>query len=578
MTATLERPGPDTARPGARSSQVAARSLDRTLIIVTLVITGVLTIAPVVGIFRKSLEDGARGAQVAFTSGAWGPTIVTTIELAAGSLGVALVLGTSLAWCAHRLPPGRRWMSLIPVATLFVPAVALATGWAFMLSPDVGYLNTVIRAVIPLRSGPFDVYSKTWIILLTGLAATAFVFLFVRSGLAQLHQELIDAATASGASTVRIFGSVILPLIRPALIYGAATTLLISVGQVTMPLILGRQASIDVLSTQMLVFTSRSPIDYGAASTFGLPIVALGLVVLVLQRSLLRDQSRFVTTGSRAARPMARTRLPGQIFLLLFGLVSLVLPLLGILYVSFSPFWTNELSFANLGLQNYRDLFADPSMLGAVRNTVVFSLIAVAITLPLSHICARIIYRRSKRPVASALQDLIISLPLGIPGVIFGMGFLVAYTSPPIRDLGLYGTTWSMVLVYITLQLPFTTRMQLTAMANIGEDLSNAAAANGAGWIRRTIFIDIPMLRPALGASAALSIALIAQEFSASLLVRSLDTQVLATALYDRWAYGSFPATAVLAVFMCVITGLGVALAFLLGGRSSLEGIGGRGA
>ena len=59
-------------------------------------------------------------------------------------------------------------------------------------------------------------------------------------------------------------------------------------------------------------------------------------------------------------------------------------------------------------------------------------------------------------------------MPLGIPAVVFGVGFLLTYTQEPFF---LYGTRWVIILVYVTLMLPFTTRMQLAGMVALGDSV-----------------------------------------------------------------------------------------------------------
>jgi len=81
-----------------------------------------------------------------------GDTIWTTVVLAVASSVLAVVLGTLLAWCASLLPRSvRRVGELAPLLPLIVPAVAAVTGWIFLLSSKVGYLNMALRK-LPLTS------------------------------------------------------------------------------------------------------------------------------------------------------------------------------------------------------------------------------------------------------------------------------------------------------------------------------------------------------------------------------------------------------------------------------------------
>ena len=117
--------------------------------------------------------------------------------------------------------------------------------------------------------------------ILTGLGLTAFVYLFVSSGLRNINGELIEAALVSGSSSTAVFFKVTLPLLRPVLLYGGGVALLLGLGQFTAPLLLGRNAGIDVLTTDMYRSVSQSPIDYSVAAAIGSPLILIGIVVVV---------------------------------------------------------------------------------------------------------------------------------------------------------------------------------------------------------------------------------------------------------------------------------------------------------
>ena len=105
-------------------------------------------------------------------------------------------------------------------------------------------------------------------------------------------------------------------------------------------------------------------------------------------------------------------------------------------------------------------------------------LAAVAIALPVGFVAASLLRRRRDHRIAGPILDFIVALPLSIPAVIYGVGFLMVYTNEP---LVLYGTRWVLVLVYVTLMIPFSTRMQLGAMVALGDTYTEASRASGAG-------------------------------------------------------------------------------------------------
>ena len=532
---------------------------------------GYLVIAPLVGLQRLAFENGGRGYTTAYDRPEMARTLGTTIGLALGSLAIALVLGTLLAWAATRLPPRLRLLRALPILPIVVPAVAAVTGWAFLFSPRPGYLNALLRT-LPWWShrseGPVDIYSLPWIVIITGFGLTAFVYLFVSSGFAGLNSELIEAAQVSGSSAVGVFFRVILPLLRPTLVYGGFVALLLGLGQFTGPLLLGRTAGIDVLTTDMYTAVSQSPIDYGQAAAIGSPLLLFGIAVVVFQKVILGDHSRFVTHGGKAFRTPGRPSRLAVAGILLYSLVALALPLGALALVSLSPFWSGSIEVGSFTLGNFRQAFSESGITDAIVNSLTISVISVAIALPIGFVAATMLLKGRRYPLIRAAVDFIVAMPLGIPAVVFGAGFLLTYSREPFM---LYGTRLVIVLVYVTLMLPFTTRMQLSGMVALGDGYQEASRTSGAGPWRTTTEIMLPLLRPTIAGAAALMFVLLTHEFTASLLVRSPTTQVMGTVLFDYWGNGSYPLVAAIALIMTLVTATGVFVAVSLAGSDIFD-------
>jgi iron(III) transport system permease protein len=172
---------------------------------------GYLALVPLFRLQQLAFGDSAGGYRRALTMRNIGDTLTATVGLALGSLVIALVMGTLLAWAATRLPRRLGVLRVVPVLPIVVPAVASVTGWAFLFSPRPGYLNALLRN-LPwwnhLDEGPVDIYTLPWIVIITGLGLTAFVYLFVSSGFGNINSELLEAARVGGASEVKAFFTV----------------------------------------------------------------------------------------------------------------------------------------------------------------------------------------------------------------------------------------------------------------------------------------------------------------------------------------------------------------------------------
>lgn len=546
--------------------------------LIVISVTALACLIPVFFVFRRVGDLGLSGVRDLATNSYTQTIAWDTLRLTAGTVVIAVVLGTLLAWFAHCLPPRRRWLGFLPLFPLIMPPLAVIVGYYFLFNEQVGYVNNAVRGIptMDAPTGPFDVQSFGAITVVSGLVFSAFMFLFVRSSMAQIQQDLIDAAVVSGAGPVKVFFRVVLPVIRPGVVFGSLTVGLLAIGQFTVPLLLGRQNNINVLTTAMFNAINQYPTQYDVAAAYGLPIVLAGLLFIVFQRWMLRDSSRFETTGGKGGgRPLSHNGWGAQLFLGVYGLVTVVLPVFAIVVVSLQPFWNPTIRTGEFTLEHYREvLFRREELVATIQHSVTYAFATVVVVLPLAFVAARTIYRRRDQPVIGVVQELIISLPLGIPAVILGTGFLLFFVNAP---FGLYGSHESMVITYSVIMLPFVTRMQLAAMNNLGPTLSDAATVHGANWLRRSLRIELPLLRPALGSGAALAILMISHEFSASVLIRSRETQVMGTILYDLWTFGSYAETAVMAVLMCLITLIAVVVALVIGGSSSIsraEGLG----
>ena len=538
-------------------------------------VVGYMVVWPVVQLQILAFSDGRSAFSRMLALPRIWETIQVTVVLAVVSSLLAVVLGTLLAWCASLLPQRIRAAGeIVPVLPLVVPAIAAVTGWIFLLSPRVGYLNFLLRQTpffSHLSEGPFNIYSVVWIVLITGLLLSSFVYVFVLTGLKNMGQELEAAAAASGATPVRRFFTITLPLLRPSIVFSAGIVFLLGMGQFTAPLLLGRTANINVLTTEMYFLVLKYPIDFGLGAALGLPILLAGVAVVIAQRFLLGEQRRYVVVSAKAKYDMRQTRWWAAWVIGLYFVVTTVLPLLALLYVSFSPFWSGRIRFDNLTLFHWKAVLNSPVLVNAIYTSVQTSLLAIAVLIPIGFLMAYALLQSTNlpKPIRTAI-DIIATTPLAVPASLMGFGLLFTYSQPPFY---IYGTLLVIVVTYVTVMIGHATRLQLTTLVATGTEFLEASRTCGAGIVRSFVKVLLPMARKGIAATAALTFVLLFHEFSASLMVRSARTQVVGSVMYDVYTGGVYGEVAVLAIIMVIVTVIGVALAMLIGGKDSLNKI-----
>lgn len=199
------------------------------------------------------------------------------------------------------------------------------------------------------------------------------------------------------------------------------------------------------------------------------------------------------------------------------------------------------------------------------------NLIAIACTLGLGTPFAYLI-GRSRFPGRRLLITLV-ELPLVMPPAVAGIALLVAFgrlglLGSALNSLGIsLGFTQAAVVIAIVfVSAPFYLRGAIAAFETLDPTLLDAATSLGAGRVRRTLLIAIPLAASGLGAAAAMSFARGVGEFGATILFAGSfqgRTQTLPLAVYSLFGTNLDQAVAV-GVLLLVISGatlLGVKLA-----------------
>lgn len=572
---------PPKAKPAP--VQKAARNFKRQSgwILLTALIA-VLVLLPIIPLLLKAFETTAiggeqlNGFQRLLQARDIGQVMSNTVWLGFGALVIAMFLGTTLAFCVYMLP--RRLQSALaftPVLPMIIPSVAHVAGFVFLFSPENGYVNSLLRMTPFFASdstGPIDVYTIPWIIAYTGISLSSFVYLFVYSGLQSLGEDYGLAARVNGAKTLRVMFTITLPMLRPTFVYAGIMVLLMALGQFTAPLMLGRRQGIDVITTRIYETSAEYPIDYSMAAAFGAPLLVVAIALIVMQRSALGNQKRFIGGGS-----MSRTRANvsktssglAAVYVIGFVVLSAILPMIALVYVALSPYWTGTLSTENLSFDNIVAGLQNRALGEAVSTTIMVTLVSLVIVILVGLLIAIALANKDKlwRPVAFVL-DVSTGLPLAVPAALIGFGFLFAFSTP---GVGLLGTNASLVIAYVTIMIPYSVRYQLAALIALGQTTTESSQVSGAGSLRTFFQIILPLARNGLASAAAIMFILLSHEFGVSLLLRGQENTVLSVLLYDQYSGGSYPMVAVIALVMTALTSVGVILALIFGGTKALE-------
>jgi iron(III) transport system permease protein len=501
--------------------------------------------------------------------------IPNTLIFVVGAVALGFVTAFLLAWLVERTDlPGRDAIFTLVLFPLLVPGVVVAIAWIFLLGPNAGWINVMLRAVLGLAGeGPLNVFSLPGMILAQGVALVPFIFLLLSAVFRSMNPVLEEASSVAGASPFKTFFRVTLPVLRPGILAPLILAILVALEQFEMPLIIGLPARINVFSTR--IYYELNPDSnlpaYGNAAAVALPFLAAGILLLLAYNRLVRRAERFVTVTGKAYRPsripLGRWKAAALGFAAIYIGFAVFLPIVVLVWTSlfgYRPPSTAVLATAKLDA--YRNLLGSADFWLALRNTFFVAASSAAIVTVIGALVAWTVMR-TRLPGRSAL-DFMSFASIGIPSVIAGLAALLLYLSLPI---GIYGTVWVLVLAY-SYRLAVATRSSRAALAQLHQELEEAADVAGARWLGTIFRIVLPLLTPALLANFVLLFIVGFREFTLPVILQSQDNMVLSVIMWTLFVSNKTADAAAVGtlIILCVIP-------VIVFGRRLLLGRGGQG-
>ena len=491
---------------------------------------------------------------------------LNTALLLAGVGVLVVAIGSCTAWLVSAYDfPGRgvlSWALLLPLA---MPTYIAAYAYLDLLHP-LGPVQSTLRAVLGIDSPRDwrlpDLRSLPGCIVLLGGVLYPYVYLTVRAMFLTQAAALVEAARSLGTGGGALFARVALPLARPAIAVGAALALLEALNDIGASEFLGVQTlTVAIYST----WITRS--DLPGAAQIACAMLVVVLAVLALERHGRRRQRYAVT---QRPRPIAAQRLYGvRAFA---ACAACALPVL-------LGFLAPALFLAVEAWERMRGNGVSQPLLAAVWNTLQVALLATAVTVAAGVVLAWAMrlgqVRRGAR--LATLAQRIGALGYALPGTVLAIALLtpmawfdtMANALLPASDgaprLLLMGSIGALVLAYALRFLAIASGGAEAGLARIPASLDYAAQSLGCGAAATLRHVHLPLLRPALAAAALLVFIDAMKELPATLLLRPLGFDTLATRLYAEAARGTYEEGAV-AALLIVLVGLLPVLLLARGG------------
>jgi iron(III) transport system permease protein len=511
------------------------------------VATAILVAAPVISIVSLALQPAPE---------VWRdlidyvlPRAMLDTALLLGGVGaLALVIGAGTAWLIslYEFPRRRMLLWLMPLP-LAIPTYLAAYVYADLFEP-LGLVHRTLAVWFPLRDAVVvlpNLRSLPGAIIVIGLVLYPYVYLSARAMFQFQTAEFTEAAKTLGASRWTVFWRVSLPMARPALAVGVALVSLETLNDIGASEYLGvRTLTVSIFTTWL----NRGSLA-GAAqlSCFMLAIVAL---LIAMERYGRRNAA--TEFSAESPRLTQRTLLKGAKAFWAFAacllpvLLGFVVPLAYLVQQSFK-----RGLLANFDTALARDAF----------NSVAFATLATLFALLLGF-ATIFAWRWRPNPLrfiamnisqtGYALPGLVLALGLLAPvlAVDNGLNALAGWIGHSLPGLILVGSGAAVVIAYVIRFLAVPTGLIKAGFERIPRDYDDSARAAGAGQATMMRLIHLPLLRPAMLGAVIIVFVDCLKELPATLLLRPMNVETLATSIYQFASRGSFEEGALAALLI----------------------------
>ncbi len=519
---------PEPALPAAAAAGPRRRRRAPLIWVLPAVVTAAVVLLPLLYIFLRASEGGL-GVYLRWVCTPRIAALVgRTLLLVIGTVTLAVVVAVPLAWLVARTDlPGRRAWALLAALPLVFPSYVAAFALVAALGP-----RGALQSWLGITQLPDLVYGYSGALVALGLFTYPYIYLPLVGAMRRLDPELEESARSLGASRLRIFFTVILPQLRQVLSGGALLVALYTLSD------FGAVSIVRYNTFTLSIYNAYQGIfDRTTAAALASVLVVVTLLLIAGEAWLVGGQRPH---RSRPTAPAERLALGAWRWPATFTVASLVALNVGVPLVV-------------VALWGGMGLF-DPAALTkvlapALRSFSVSALAAicaVGLSLPIavwsvrhSSKTARWVERLTY--AGYALPGLVIALSL--------VFFAVRWTRP------LYQTLPLLALAYVIRFLPQATSATRGALAGVAPVFEEAARSLGRSPAEVLRTLVLPLILPGMLAGAGLVFLTSMKELPATLLLRPIGYETLASEIWSYAAEGIYSAASAPALALVLVTG-----------------------
>jgi iron(III) transport system permease protein len=556
---SIRATAPAASAPGAaaRPARGFAERTIATLLIAALVLLLLTIVAlPIGTLLAKAFQntDGAWIGLANFATYASTPTLRASLvnSIFVASLATAIVVPLAFAF-AYALQRSR-----IPLKGLFYAAALLPIFAPSLLSAlalvyifgNQGFLKDLL--------GGFSLYGPIGIVGAEVLYSFPHAVLILSTALAISDGRLYEAAEALGTSRARVFRTVTLPGARYGLISAAFVVFTLVITDFGIPKVIGGQYSVLATDAYKQVVGQQ---NFPMGAVVGMILLVPAILAFLVDRVVQRRQVALLS--ARAVPYMPKPRAARDRLLLAFVclIAGIIVATYGVaVWASFIRYWPYNLS---LTLNNYGFAHVDADGWAPYFNSLILASCVAVLGTAIVFVGAYLVEKIKVFLFGRALAQFLAMLPMAVPGLVLGLGYVFFFNASWNPLSVFYGTLTVLVVNTIAHFYTVAHITSLTALKQIDGEFEAVSASLKVPFWRTFARVTVPISAPAILDIAVYMFVNALTTVSAVIFLYGADSKLASIAIVHMDEAGSIASAAAMGTVI-MATAIAVKLLHLL--------------
>ena len=470
---------------------------------------------------------------------------------------------------------GSLWNSLWVSGTVTLIALPLAFAFAYALTRSCMPMKSLFRGVtlIPLLApsllsaisliywfgnqgvlkdwmqdlGIEQIYGAPGIVLAECIAVFPHTLMILVTGLSLSDARLYEAADAMGTSAARKFFTITLPGAKYGLISAALVTFTLVITDFGIPKVIG--GNFNVLATDVFKLVIGQQ-DFSKGAVVAILLLAPALLTFAVDHYVSRRQTAMLTARAVPYSPQPAPLFDRLMTLYCVSIAALVLAMLGMaVFASFATFWPYNLTPSwrhyQLGLLDAEVGVAFFNSLKMAAGTALFGT-----TLVFSG--AYLLEKTKGVAALHGLLRLLAVVPMAVPGLVLGLGYIFFFNAPGNPLGGLYHTLTLLTLCSIVHFYTTGHLTAVTALKALDSEFDAVSASLKVPFYKTFWRVTLPVCAPALIDMGRYFFINAMTTISAVVFLYSPETKVASIAILNLDEAGEMGAAAAMAVLIAL--------------------------